>query len=42
MNEEWKGNTTRIFGFVLKRFLSTGTFMGISFPVFAMKPETIL
>jgi hypothetical protein len=42
VNEEWKSNTGRIFGFALKKFLSTGSFMGISLPVFAMKPESML
>lgn len=32
----------KIFKFLVSRFLSTGSFMGISFPVFAMKPESIL
>lgn len=37
-----KKNQGKIIKFVLKKFLSTGSFMGISFPVFAMKPESIL
>ena len=42
LNEEWKSNATKIVGFLVKKFLSTGSFMGLSFPVFAMKPESIL
>ena len=42
VNQEWASNASKIFGFVLKKFLSTGTFMGLSFPVFAMKPQSIL
>ena len=38
INEEWKSNTSKIVGFVVKKILTTGSFMGISFPVFAMKP----
>jgi hypothetical protein len=32
----------KIIKFVISKFISTGSFMGISFPVFAMKPESIL
>lgn len=32
----------KIIKFVLKKFVTSGSFMGISFPVFAMKPESIL
>ena len=27
---------------MVKKFLTTGNFMGLSFPVFAMQPESIL
>lgn len=32
----------KMIKFVISKFLSTGSFMGISFPVFAMKPESNL
>jgi hypothetical protein len=32
----------KIIKFALKKFITSGSFMGISFPVFAMKPESIL
>lgn len=41
-NKQKKKNQGKILKFVLKKFLTTGSFMGISFPVFAMKPESIL
>ena len=37
-----KGYQVRIVKFVVYKFLSTGSFMNISYPVFAMKPESIL
>ena len=42
ISEEKKSNQTKILKFVLKKFIETRSFMGISFPVFAMKPESIL
>lgn len=33
---------SKMISYIVKRVLSTGSFMGISFPTFAMKPETIL
>ena len=42
ISEEKKSNQTKILKFVLKKFIETHSFMGISFPVFAMKPESIL
>lgn len=42
ISKEKKKNQGKIVKFVLKKFISTGSFMGISFPVFAMKPESIL
>jgi len=32
----------KVIGFLIKKFVSTGTFMGISLPVIVMKPESIL
>lgn len=31
-----------MISYIVKKVISTGSFMGISFPTFAMKPETIL
>lgn len=42
INEEKKSLQPKIIKFLISKFLSTGSFMGISFPVFAMKPETML
>jgi hypothetical protein len=42
VNEEKKSLQPKIIKFVISKFISTGSFMGISFPVFAMKPEGIL
>lgn len=42
INEEKRSKHMEIISFVLKRVLKTGSFMGISFPVFAMKPESML
>lgn len=42
MNEVWKSNAGKIVGFLIKKFITTGNFMGLSFPVFAMQPESIL
>ena len=42
INEQKKENFTKIISFVCKRVLATGSFMGISFPTFAMKPESML
>jgi len=42
ISKQKKKNIGKIVKFVLKKFLTTGSFMGISFPVFAMKPESIL
>ena len=39
---EKKANQKNVIKFVLKKFLTTGSFMGISFPTFVMKPESIL
>lgn len=42
INEEKKSNISKIVKYIVKRVVSSGSFMGISFPSFAMKPETIL
>lgn len=42
ISKEKKKNQGKIVKFVLKKFITTGSFMGVSFPVFAMKPESIL
>ncbi len=33
---------SKMIKYIVSRVISTGSFMGISFPTFAMKPETIL
>lgn len=38
INEEKKSNISKIISFICKKVISTGSFMGISFPTFAMKP----
>lgn len=38
INEDKKSLQPKIFTFLISKFISTGSFMGISFPVFAMKP----
>lgn len=42
INEEKKSNISKIVGYICKKVISTGSFMGVSFPTFAMKPESIL
>ena len=42
MSKEKKKNISGNIKFALKKFVTSGSFMGISFPVFAMKPESIL
>lgn len=42
ISEDKMKNQGKILKFILKKFITTGAFMGISFPVFAMKPESIL
>ena len=32
----------KIIKFLISQFFSKGSFMGVSFPVFAMKPESML
>ena len=38
ISERIKDLQPKMIKFVISKFLSTGSFMGISFPVFAMKP----
>jgi hypothetical protein len=38
INEEKKKNQKKVITWVLKKFLTAGSFMGISFPTFVMKP----
>lgn len=42
INEEKKSLISKMIKYIIKRVISTGSFMGISFPTFAMKPESIL
>lgn len=42
INQEKKNNQKKVIGWIIKKFLTTGSFMGISYPTFVMKPESIL
>ena len=42
VNSDKRSIISKMISFIVKRVISTGSFMGISFPTFAMKPETIL
>ena len=42
INEEKKKSQNKVLTWVIKKVLTTGSFMGISFPTFVMKPESIL
>lgn len=41
-NKAKKSMMPKLVGYICKRVISTGSFMGISFPTFGMKPESIL
>lgn len=38
MNEDKKSIISKMISYIVKKVISTGSFMGISFPTFAMKP----
>jgi hypothetical protein len=42
INEEKRSNQKKVITWVIKKFLTTGSFNGISYPTFVMKPESIL